>query len=84
LEYYFLLCTTGLRQPALINEWKHIILHDDMSAHHRAEISGIVDAFQTDLKALAAEVDARNANQELRQKPFMAMNPSVLECSVSI
>lgn len=55
-----------------------------MSAHHRAEIAAVADTFQADLKALAVEVDARNANTGLRQKPFMAMNPSVLESSVSI
>jgi hypothetical protein len=64
-----------------MNEWKHIILYDTMPAGERAQISDIVDAFQADLVTLAAQVAARN---ESRLKPFRAMDPSVLECSVSI
>lgn len=72
---------SGLRQPALINDWSEVILHDRMSDSERNVIAAVMRTFQEDLKALGQTIIERNKS---REKPFMAMNPLNLECSVSI
>ena len=72
---------SGLKQPALINDWSHIHLHEGMTPVQRRAIATIIHQFQVELKALSVQIDVRNLT---RKKRFMALNPSVLECAVAI
>ena len=61
---------TGLRQPALMNDWEH--LFTDVK---------YTQQFQMDLLELSKQIDKLN---ETRLVPYNVMNPKVLESSVSI
>lgn len=64
---------TGLRQPALMNDWEHLYEDEDDKKYVRE--------CQKELAKLSNEIDESNKS---RLYPYDVMNPKMLESSVSI
>jgi hypothetical protein len=71
-----LMAGTSLRQPALLEDYSHLLPRS-----HTSEARTILDTLQADLRALVLEIARRNA---LRRHPFRSFDPTVLEVSVSL
>ena len=65
-----IIALTGIRQPALVNNWDHLFEDDEC-----------VREFQKDLISLSEHIDVLNTKREIA---YNVMNPKVLESSVSI
>jgi Ca2+-binding EF-hand superfamily protein len=68
---------TSQLTPRLLNDWKHLLLHDE----HHATTSQIFDTLQSDLRQFSQTLDARN---EKRRFPCNAFNPKTMVAAVSI
>ncbi|MFV6025828.1 lipoxygenase family protein [Streptomyces sp. NPDC056264] len=68
--------STGLEQPPLIGDYRHLFLHDE----HRPEVIAVFDAYQRSLEELSARIAARNENIE---QPYRTFDPVLLDVSVS-
>jgi len=68
---------TGFQQPLLMDDWTHLILHDN----RYNETRHVLDSFQQELAALSERVDELNT---LRRFKVNAFNPRIVASSVSI
>jgi hypothetical protein len=75
-QIHLLMAATGMQQPALMSNFKHLFLNE-----HRSEAETVFDKFQADLKKLSEEIERRNLS---RVHPYQSANPVNLESSVSI
>lgn len=75
-QVYLIMAATGMKQPALMSNFKHLFLDKNRKA-----VEKVFDKFQEDLKKLSNEIDKRNKK---RPHPYQSANPSRLESSVSI
>jgi len=71
-----LVAGSGLSQPDLISDFSHLLPSD-----RRETAVAILEAYRVRLGDLSAEIDRRNLG---RKQPYNSMNPSKLQCSVSI
>jgi hypothetical protein len=67
---------TGLRMPGLLEDWSHLIEHDQ---YYNENFKNYRD-FKRELRALSADIDERNKR---RNYPFESFNPKYMECSTS-
>lgn len=77
VAFSILIMLTGVRNPALLSDFTHVLLKDDK---YKSNVQ-IFESFQNELKQLSQEIDQRN---KTRRTAFNCVNPRVLECSVSI
>jgi hypothetical protein len=80
---------TGVRQPALMDDWTHLFKLETWDARYTPEqgqaILDVVRELQADLGRVSDEVANRNIQRELRgEKKNVAFDPRILESSVSI
>ncbi|KDO25280.1 hypothetical protein SPRG_09110 [Saprolegnia parasitica CBS 223.65] len=68
-----IMTATGFAQPAITEDFSHIMLDDDAKA--------VCQAFTAAVTAQIAVVDARNAT---RVQPFQSFNPKTMEMAVSM
>lgn len=66
---------TGLRQPALLSDFHHLLPRD------RPEAAAALDGFLGELRALSARIVDQNRT---RRWPYTGMDPARLECSVAM
>ena len=73
-----LLSGTGLRNPMIMSNWKHLLPKDP-------RVHGLHDQLMEDIRELSERVDAMNeaAPNERRLRKCETFNPKYLECSVS-
>ncbi|MFG2430436.1 hypothetical protein [Streptomyces sp. NPDC048590] len=69
--------STGLEQPPLIGDYRHLFLDDE----HRPEVIAVLDTYQRSLEQLSARIAARNENIE---QPYRTFGPVLLDVSVSV
>eukprot|EP00931_Biecheleriopsis_adriatica_P103538 TRINITY_DN78361_c0_g1_i1.p1 TRINITY_DN78361_c0_g1~~TRINITY_DN78361_c0_g1_i1.p1 ORF type:complete len:882 (-),score=163.94 TRINITY_DN78361_c0_g1_i1:151-2514(-) len=80
-----LISLTGVRQPALMDDWTHLFQVDSWTPEQRQAAVEIVRRFQADLSTCGTELEERNVERENRgEKRFVAFNPRILETSVSV
>lgn len=72
-------CLTGLKMPALYNDWKMVFLRDDISRYNAA--CELHDKFQADLRNVSAAVKKRNKTRKYSVSYF---DPEHFECSISL
>jgi hypothetical protein len=81
IQTYLLLCAltcaTGMRCPALLGNWEHL-LQLDIFAHRTVPILRV---FQAELIKLEDSITEKN---QQRRFPLQSFNPKVLESSVSL
>jgi hypothetical protein len=68
---------TGLRMPGLLEDWSHLIDHDQNYQDNLKNYK----KFKRDLQDLSEDIDRRN---EIRNYPFQSFNPKYMECSTSV
>ncbi|CAF1104185.1 unnamed protein product [Didymodactylos carnosus] len=68
---------TGLRMPGILEDWSHLIDHDE---HYHKNLKNYQD-FKYQLQKLSEDIDSRN---KIRNYPFESFNPKYIECSTSI
>jgi len=68
---------TGLRMPGLLEDWSHLIEHDQNYGENLKNYRN----FKRELRELSAKIDSRN---KTRNYPFESFNPKFMECSTSI
>lgn len=76
-----LIAFTSLHKPMLINDWSHIHIHNKLTEQQKTELQAVLDSFQHDLNDLVNDIDRINQD---RAFSFVAFNPRLLECSVSV
>ena len=74
LKTQCLVGNTGLRNPQLMSNWKHLL-------HDREEVIKLFDDLMEDLKEISVSVDKRNEERPHKSQVF---NPKFLETSVSV
>jgi hypothetical protein len=67
---------TGLRMPGLLEDWSHLIDHDEHSKNLKN-----YKTFKMNLQNLSKDIDYRN---RIRNYPFQSYNPKNMECSISV
>jgi hypothetical protein len=68
---------TGLRMPGLLEDWSHIIEHDE---YYRENLKNY-RSFKRELRELSRKIDSLN---KTRNYPFESFNPKYMECSTSV
>jgi hypothetical protein len=68
---------TGLRMPGLLEDWSHLIDHDQNYSENLKNYK----KFKKNLQDLSEDIDRRN---EKRNYPFQSFNPKYMECSTSV
>jgi len=68
---------TGLKMPGLLEDWSHLIPHDNHYDKNRQNY----EQFRKDLLALSHSIDQKNLE---RDYPFQSINPRFMECSLSV
>lgn len=80
-----LIALTGLRQPALMDDWTHLFQVESWTSEQRQAALDVVRSFQVDLGTCSSELEERNVERENQgEKRFVAFNPRILETSISI
>ena len=80
-----IIALTGIRQPALLNDWTHLFEVASWEAAQQQAALDVVRQFQAELSECAEKVDELNAQRVQRGgRKFVAFNPRILETSVSI
>lgn len=67
-----LVVLTGFEQPPLIGDYRHVLLDEQASA--------VFDRYQESLVTLSEQIEARNRTLD---QPYQALNPRLLDTSVS-
>lgn len=68
---------TGLRMPGILEDWSHLIEHDQYYTDNLKNY----EMFKQDLQELSRDIDIRNT---IRKYPFQSFNPKYMECSTSV
>ncbi len=68
---------TGLRMPGLLENWSHLIEHDQCYQENLNNYK----TFKSELKELSGKIDSLN---KTRKYSFESFNPRYMECSVSV
>jgi hypothetical protein len=67
---------TGLRMPGILEDWSHLIPHNQ----HFADNLENYQIFKQELQKLSVNIDSRN---KIRNYPFQSFNPKYIDCSTS-
>ncbi|UJR18088.1 hypothetical protein I4U23_004988 [Adineta vaga] len=76
-QILILTVVTGLRMPGLLEDWSHLIEHDQ---NYQKNLKNYQE-FKNDLRNLSKDIDQRN---KTRKYPFQSFNPRFIECSASV
>ena len=73
---------TGLKMPGLLEDWSHLVPHNDGSLSHAHLLN--YRKFRLQLVLLSRHIDRLNADRNARRYPFQSFNPRFMEVSVSV